>query len=85
MKQFVIRNLNDDVHAAIRQWAVRHGRSLEAEVREILARAAAEEASAKNTAGRGHRIAARFSRIGLRKGEEIPEHSGSLAQSVDFS
>lgn len=34
-----IRNIPDEVHRAIRALATRHGRSAEAEVREILRRA----------------------------------------------
>lgn len=87
MKQLVVRNLEDDIHAAIRQRALRHGRSVEAEVREILARAAAHETSVRNSrgSGPGHRIAARFAGIGLRDTEEIPEHRGNEARAADLS
>lgn len=36
MKNVTIRNLSDEVHRAIRQRAVAHGRSTEAEIRAIL-------------------------------------------------
>jgi plasmid stability protein len=36
MASMTIRNLSDDVHRAIRARAKRHGRSTEAEVRQIL-------------------------------------------------
>lgn len=39
-----VRNLPDDVHRALRVRAARHGRSTEAEVREILAAATKPEA-----------------------------------------
>jgi antitoxin FitA len=38
-----IRNVDDDVVASLRRRAARHGRSTEAEVREILRRAAADD------------------------------------------
>lgn len=37
MASMTIRNISDDVHRAIRARAKRHGRSTEAEVRQILA------------------------------------------------
>ena len=37
MGMLTVRNLPDDVHRALRVQAARHGRSTEAEVREILA------------------------------------------------
>lgn len=45
-KSIVIRNLEDEVVAKIRQRAARHGRSMEAEVREILRVTAAGEPGA---------------------------------------
>lgn len=42
-KSMVIRNIEDEVMARIRQRAARHGRSMEAEVREILKMIAASE------------------------------------------
>ncbi|MBF6134091.1 plasmid stabilization protein [Nocardia otitidiscaviarum] len=39
MKNVTIRNLSDEVHRAIRQRAAIHGRSVEAEMRAILAEA----------------------------------------------
>lgn len=40
MAVLTVRNLPDEVHRALRLRAARHGRSMEAEVREILAAAA---------------------------------------------
>ncbi|MFE3542497.1 Arc family DNA-binding protein [Nocardia sp. NPDC059177] len=37
MKNVTVRNLSDAVHRAIRQRAATHGRSIEAEIRAILA------------------------------------------------
>jgi len=77
--QFIIRNLDDSVHAAIRQRAARHGRGLEAEVREILSRVASEEAGVEPGAGRGSRMAARFAQAGFLEGEGIEELRGEAA------
>lgn len=43
MAMLTVRNLPDDVHRALRVRAARHGRSTEAEVREILASAVKPE------------------------------------------
>jgi antitoxin FitA len=44
MAMLTVRNLPDDVHRALRTQAALHGRSTEAEVREILAAAVKPEA-----------------------------------------
>lgn len=44
MAMLTVRNLPDDVHRALRMQAAQHGRSTEAEVREILAIAVKPEA-----------------------------------------
>jgi plasmid stability protein len=44
MAMLTVRNLPDDVHRALRVRAALHGRSTEAEVREILANAVKPEA-----------------------------------------
>lgn len=43
MAMLTVRNLPDEVHRALRVRAARHGRSTEAEVREILAAAVRPE------------------------------------------
>ena len=43
MAMLTVRNLPDDVHRALRVRAAQHGRSTEAEVREILASAVKPE------------------------------------------
>ena len=43
MAMLTVRNLPDDVHRALRVQAAQHGRSTEAEVREILAMAVKPE------------------------------------------
>ena len=42
-KNMTVRNIDDVIYAKLRLRAARHGRSTEAEVREILADAAASE------------------------------------------
>ncbi len=42
-KSMTVRNIDDIVYAKLRQRAARHGRSTEAEVREILTHATASE------------------------------------------
>lgn len=44
MAMLTVRNLPDEVHRALRMRAAQHGRSTEAEVREILAMAVKPEA-----------------------------------------
>jgi plasmid stability protein len=71
MAQLLVRNLEDGVKAKLQRRAKRHGRSMEEEVREILRDATKGEESSRK--GLGTRISSRFRKIGLRKGEEIPE------------
>jgi len=47
MAMLTVRNLPDEVHRALRVRAARHGRSMEAEVREILEVAIAPESRVK--------------------------------------
>jgi plasmid stability protein len=47
MANVTIRNLPDDVHAALRVRAARHGRSTEAEIRAILAHSVHADAALK--------------------------------------
>jgi antitoxin FitA len=67
MAQLVVRNLEDDVKARLRERAKRHRRSLEAEVREILRNAA--HAEERPTGGLGSEIADLFKDCGFREGE----------------
>ncbi len=82
MAQIVVRNLDDDVKAKLQKRAKRHGRSTEQEVREILRNAVKDDAASRT--GLGSRIAARFAKIGLKEGEEIPELRGYPVQPVEF-
>ena len=61
MAMLTIRNLHDDVHRALRVRAAQHGRSTEAEVREILAMAVKPETRVRL----GDALAALGRKIGL--------------------
>lgn len=80
MAQLIVRQLDDDVKARLQRRARRHGRSTEEEVREILRNAVKSESGAKPPLG--SRLAARFSKIGLR--EDIPELRGQPVRPADF-
>lgn len=59
MAMLTVRNLPDDVHRALRVRAAQHGRSTEAEVREILANAVKPESRVRlgdALAALGHKI-----------------------------
>ena len=61
MAMLTVRNLPDDVHRALRVQAALHGRSTEAEVREILAQAVKPESRLRM----GDALAALGQKIGL--------------------
>ena len=61
MAMLTVRNLPDDVHRALRMQAALHGRSTEAEVREILALSVKPEARVRL----GEALAALSRDIGL--------------------
>jgi antitoxin FitA len=74
LAQIVVRKLDEGVKEGLRRRATRHGRSLEAEVREILRDAVHLEPL--HIEGLGTRLARRFAGTGLRPGEEIEELRG---------
>lgn len=80
MAQLVVRRLDEDVKLKLQRRARLHGRSTEEEVREILRTAVKDEGGMP--APIGSRLAARFSRLGLR--EEIPELRGHPARPADI-
>ena len=61
MAMLTVRNLPDDMHRALRVQAALHGRSTEAEVREILANAVKPEARVRL----GDALAALGRKLGL--------------------
>lgn len=62
MATLTIRALDEDVKAALRRRAAEHGRSMEAEVREILTSALREQRGMER--GLGTRIHQHFAEIG---------------------
>lgn len=63
MAQLVIRNLNEEIKQRLKQRALLHGSSMEAEARQILRNALKDEKH--HTVALGSKIAARFADIGL--------------------
>lgn len=82
MAQILVRNLDDRVKARLQRRAKRNGRSMEAEVREIINNAAlAEETPAM---GFGSATVALFSGSGVFLDEPIPEIRGMKMQIPNF-
>jgi|688.fasta_scaffold629344_1 plasmid stability protein len=82
MSQFVIRNLEEDVHQRIRDLASDHGQSTEEFVRDLL-RSVALQASEEEIP-LGTRLTKLFRGIGLRKDEAIPEMKGDQIRVPEF-
>jgi plasmid stability protein len=80
MAQVVVRNIDDDVKARLKQRAAQHGWSMEEEVRQILRKAVAEPRQA--AVKLGSRMAARFAGAGL--SSELPQLQGQTAVPMDF-
>jgi plasmid stability protein len=72
MAQFVVRNIENSVKAGLKRRAVRHRRSMEEEVRDILRNAVKDEA--EPATGLGTEISSLFADCGLEA--EIPEIRG---------
>jgi plasmid stability protein len=82
MAQFVVRNLEDDVHARLRVLASEQGQSMEEFVREVLRSIALEHGQRRSPLGT--RVASRFARIGLKKTEDISEFNGQSIAPPEF-
>ncbi len=82
MAQLIVRNLEEEVKTQLQERAMRHGRSMEEEVREILRTAAAEETTEASGGGLGSRIVSMFSGRGL--GFELPERPAFQLRVPDF-
>jgi plasmid stability protein len=80
MAQVIVRQLEEEVKLRLQRRAERHGRSMEAEVREILRNAAKEESHP--AARLGSRIAARFRRVGL--SADLPELRGHPSRPAEL-
>jgi antitoxin FitA len=79
MATITIRNLDDSTRDALKALGVQHGRSMEAEAREILY-SAAIRATQTRTTGMAQRIHERFKGLDF----EIPPRSTDLPRSIDF-
>lgn len=80
MAQLVVRGLEDDVKAKLKELARRHGRSMEEEVREILRDAI--KGLDRPRPRLGSRLAGRFAEVGI--DEPIPELRGQPARPADL-
>jgi plasmid stability protein len=80
MAQFIVRDLEEEVKVRLKRRALRHGRSMEEEIRHILRNAAKE--SIRPVAKLGSRMAARFQGLGL--SVELPELGGQVARAAEF-
>lgn len=80
MAQFLVRNLEDDIHQKLRQMAQGHGQSLEEFVRETLRNVALERTGTPIKLG--STIARRFAKIGLK--EPIEELRGRSLATPSF-
>lgn len=85
MGQILVRNVDEPLKKRLQRRAKRHGRSMEAEVREIL-RDALKKEDERSQFGLGSEIVALFSGqgIGLEEGEEIQEWRGYPVEPVKF-
>ena len=81
MAQLVVRNLDDDIKAKLRQRARRHGHSTEEEVRAILRHAVSTEDALPRPLGT--RLKSRFAGIGF--DEDIVEWRGHPAQPAEIA
>ena len=80
MAQLIVRNLEEDVKLQLQRRAVRNGRSMEEEVRDILRNVL--RAESRPAPPLGSRLAARFTGLGLER--EIPELRGNEARAATF-
>ncbi len=81
MAQVVVRDIEDDVKARLKQRASQHGRSMEEEVRQILREAVARHGQAPVKLGSV--VAARFAGVGLTG--ELPRlrRRAAVAMKID--
>lgn len=81
MAQFVVRNIEDEVKECLQRRAIRHGHSMEEEIRDILRNALKDEGR-QPRAGLGSEIAALFAGIGLNA--DLPELRGHAIKPATF-
>ena len=80
MAQVIVRNIEAEVKAGLKQRATLHGCSMEEEVRQILRNAVSQDA--QPVARLGSRIATRFAGIGLN--EQLPELHQQVTAPIGF-
>jgi plasmid stability protein len=80
MAQVIVRNLDDDVAARLKQRAAQRGRSMEEEVRRILREAVRDELAAPKA---GTRLASYFAGLGFVG--PLPELRGEEPVPADFT
>ncbi len=82
MAQLIVRNLDDEVKEKLKAQAVRNGRSLEGEVRDILEMAMAElpAAKPKDKMGLGWEMHALFAKVHL-----TPDEHAAFESSMEDS
>jgi plasmid stability protein len=80
MAQVIVRNIEAEVKAGIKQRAALHGWSMEEEVRQILRSAVSQPVLARTRLGT--RIAERFADIGLT--EPLPELRNQTISPMSF-
>ncbi len=81
MAQMVIRNFDEELKVRLKVRALRHDRSMEEEVREILRNALKDEDQVALRLG--SRISNRFRELGL--DAELQELRGQMIQPMDLS
>lgn len=80
MAQVIVRNIEEEVKAGLKQRASQHGWSMEEEVRQILRRAISEKSTSSTRLGT--RIAERFSGVGIL--DPLPELHGHTADPMSL-
>ena len=80
MAQVIVRKLEESVKRKLQRRAIRHGHSMEEEVRDILRNAVKDDDRPRE--GLGTRIAARFK--GLELDEPIQEFRGFTVEPPKF-
>ncbi len=83
MPQILVRNVAAPLKASIQRRARRNGRSMEAEVREMLSSVIKQDENAPEV-GFGTATAALFRGCGLQKGEEFRELRGFKIEPIHF-
>lgn len=79
MGEIIVGGISEEIEDRLKRRAARHGRSIEAEIHDILRDAALRETAPEG--GLGTELAALFKDVGLREGGEIVELRGHLIAS----